>query len=109
MQYKTQHNGHHIFRRQTYEKFNFQIIVACLAAVALAAPKPDYPSSADQRSFSDSAEHIHILRDDRQMSDDGSSYNFAVETEDGIVREEFGSAITGGSAEGAVAQSGTIS
>ena len=81
--------------------------------MSLAAPRPDKPSSGygapAQRSFDDSHEVPAILRDDRQMSDDASSYNFAIETEDGIQREEFGSAIDDGSAEGAVAQSGKIS
>ncbi|KAK7075176.1 Structural constituent of cuticle [Halocaridina rubra] len=43
------------------------------------------------------------------MADDGSKYSFAIETEDGIQREEFGSAIDDGSAEGAVAQAGSFS
>ncbi|XP_068228026.1 pupal cuticle protein Edg-78E-like [Palaemon carinicauda] len=91
----------------------YQFIVACLAVVSLAAPRPDKPAPSygapAQRSFVSSAEVPAILRDDRQMSDDASSYNFAIETEDGIQREEFGSAIDSGSAEGAVAQSGKIS
>ncbi|XP_068228020.1 larval cuticle protein 65Ag1-like [Palaemon carinicauda] len=90
-----------------------EIIFACLAVVSLAAPRPDKPAPSygapAQRSFVSSAEVPAILRDDRQMSDDASSYNFAIETEDGIQREEFGSAIDSGSAEGAVAQSGKIS
>ena len=81
--------------------------------VSLAAPRPDGPSNSygapQQRSFDDSHEVVAILRDDREMSDDATSYNFAIETEDGIQRSEFGSAIDDGSAEGAVAQSGTIS
>ncbi|XP_066964357.1 cuticle protein AM1239-like [Macrobrachium rosenbergii] len=95
------------------------IISACLAVVSLAAPRPDKrpevqapaPSygAPSQRSFDHSAEVPAILRDERQMSDDASSYNFAIETEDGIQREEFGSAIDDGSAEGAVAQSGKVS
>ncbi|KAK7075178.1 hypothetical protein SK128_015227, partial [Halocaridina rubra] len=75
-------------------------IVACLAAVALAAPRPDKPSSDEVPA---------ILRYDNEMADDGSKYNFAIETEDGIQREEFGAAIEDGSAEGAVAQAGKIS
>ncbi|XP_068228011.1 larval cuticle protein 65Ag1-like [Palaemon carinicauda] len=93
--------------------WNTMIIFACLAVVSLAAPRPDKPAPSygapAQRSFVSSAEVPAILRDDRQMSDDASSYNFAIETEDGIQREEFGSAIDSGSAEGAVAQSGKIS
>ncbi|XP_064079215.1 larval cuticle protein 65Ag1-like [Macrobrachium nipponense] len=93
------------------------IILASLAVVSLAAPRPDKPVPApapsygapSQRSFDHSAENIAILRDERQMSDDATSYNFAIETEDGIQREEFGSAIDHGSAEGAVAQSGKVS
>ncbi|KAK7075177.1 hypothetical protein SK128_015226 [Halocaridina rubra] len=76
------------------------LIVSCLAAVVLAAPRPDKPSSDEVPA---------ILRYDNEMADDGSKYNFVIETEDGIQREEFGAAIEDGSAEGAVAQAGKIS
>ncbi|XP_068227983.1 endocuticle structural glycoprotein SgAbd-2-like [Palaemon carinicauda] len=102
-----------IYRERIASLICLHIIFACLAVVSLAAPRPDKPAPSygapAQRSFVSSAEVPAILRDDRQMSDDASSYNFAIETEDGIQREEFGSAIDSGSAEGAVAQSGKIS
>ncbi|XP_071540371.1 cuticle protein AMP1A-like [Panulirus ornatus] len=75
------------------------IVLACVAAVAVAAPTYD----------SVSLEVARILTDDRTMADDGSSYAFNFDTENGISQQEAGAAITSGSAEGAVAQSGSIS
>jgi len=86
----------------------FQIVLACVAAMAVAAPQ-QYYEAPSARSFDNSLEVAAILRDERQMADDASRYNFVIETEDGIKREEFGAAIEDGSAEGAVAQSGKIS
>ncbi|XP_042236427.1 larval cuticle protein 65Ag1-like [Homarus americanus] len=75
------------------------IVLTCVAAVALASPVYDQHS----------AETPKILVDERHIADDASYYNFQVETEDGITRQESGATIKEGSAEGAVAQSGSVS
>merc|ERR1711887_484518 len=54
------------------------IILSCLLAIVAAAPTPD-----------GSDEHIAILRDDRNLDDDGT-YTFDFETESGISRSEQG-------------------
>ncbi|KAK3854059.1 hypothetical protein Pcinc_039435 [Petrolisthes cinctipes] len=64
------------------------VILATLAAVALAAPKPDYAKAA-ARSAIDSSEEIQVLRHDLVMEDDGR-YNLDVETANGIVVSQSG-------------------
>ncbi|KAK4326472.1 hypothetical protein Pmani_002998 [Petrolisthes manimaculis] len=64
------------------------VILATLAAVALAAPKPDYTKAA-ARSALDSSEEIAILRQDLVMEDDGR-YNLDVETANGIFVSQSG-------------------
>lgn len=71
------------------------------AAVAAAAP---------QGNVDNSIEHPSIIVDERHMADDASSYTFKIETQDGIKRQESGSALPGtGSEEGGIEQSGTVS
>ncbi|XP_045621208.1 cuticle protein AM1159 [Procambarus clarkii] len=55
------------------------VVLACLAAVALAAPQPQ-----------DGKPVVVILRDDRQDSGDGN-FNYAFEADNGILTEASGS------------------
>lgn len=76
-------------------------MLALIVAAATAAPQV-----YDDKSV----EHPAILVDERQMADDASSYTFKIETQDGITRQESGSALPGsGSEEGGIEQSGTVS
>lgn len=61
-----------------------QVIIAALAAVALAAPRPEYADSHE------SVEHIPILKDERVHEDDGR-FNLDVETGNGIYLSQSGS------------------
>ncbi|XP_050700779.1 cuticle protein AMP1A-like isoform X1 [Eriocheir sinensis] len=63
------------------------VILAALAALALAAPRPDSYSAPAEES---SEEVIPILRDDRVHEDDGR-YTLDVETGNGIVLSQSGS------------------
>ena len=68
-----------------------QVILACVATVALAAKLPvqsSYIPPVDD-SF-ESAEFVPILRDDRVHEEDGT-YNFKFETANGISFAEAGS------------------
>ncbi|XP_076035281.1 cuticle protein AM/CP1114-like [Oratosquilla oratoria] len=60
----------------------FQIIFACLVAVALA----DYGPPADSREF------VPIIKDDRVHPDEHGVYSLDMETGDGIERTEQGGA-----------------
>ncbi|XP_042218182.1 cuticle protein AM1199-like [Homarus americanus] len=75
------------------------VILAALAAVAVAAPKPDYAHSEE------SAEHVAILKDVRVHEDDGR-YSVDVETGDGIVLSQAGSP---DGPDGAIVKSGSYS
>merc|ERR1712106_1161856 len=88
-------NSHHNY----INKMNIIIALSCLLAIAAAAPTPEGDSSA---------EHIAILRDDRDHSDDGT-YSFDMETENGISRSEKGYLIDVGSSEEVIAQAGSYS
>ena len=81
----------------------FQIIFACLLAVAAAAPDSGYSAPSVRL---DSDEVVPILRDDRVAPSAAGEYSFDVETGDGIVRSESG---YGSEDNGAVAKQGTIS
>ncbi|XP_042218193.1 cuticle protein AMP1A-like [Homarus americanus] len=76
------------------------VILAALAAVAVAAPKPDYSQSSHE-----SVEHVPILKDVRVHEDDGS-YNFDIETGNDIVLSQSGSP---DGPDGAVVKSGSYS
>lgn len=76
------------------------MILAALAAVALAAPKPDYGSFS-----AESVEHIPILKDERVQEDDGR-YNMEIETGNGISLYQSGSP---DGPDGAVIKSGSYS
>ncbi|XP_050700816.1 cuticle protein AMP1A-like isoform X22 [Eriocheir sinensis] len=76
------------------------VILAALAAVALAAPKPDYGSFS-----AESAEFIPILKDERVQEDDGR-YNLDIETGNGIFLSQSGSP---DGPDGAVVKSGVYS
>ncbi|XP_050700802.1 cuticle protein AMP1A-like isoform X14 [Eriocheir sinensis] len=79
------------------------VILAALAAVALAAPRPDKPTYG---SFSaESAEFIPILKDERVQEDDGR-YNLDIETGNGIFLSQSGSP---DGPDGAVVKSGVYS
>ncbi|XP_063855092.1 cuticle protein AMP1A-like [Scylla paramamosain] len=75
------------------------VIIAALAAVALAAPRPEYADSEESK------EHIPILRDDRVHEDDGR-YNLDVETGNGIFLSQSGSP---DGPDGSVVKSGVFS
>ncbi|XP_042218198.1 cuticle protein AMP1A-like isoform X3 [Homarus americanus] len=75
------------------------VILAALATVAVAAPKPDYARSKE------SVEQVAILRDDRVHEDDGK-YSVDVETGDGIVLSQAGSP---DGPDGAIVKSGSYS
>ncbi|XP_042218318.1 larval cuticle protein LCP-17-like [Homarus americanus] len=64
------------------------VILAALVALTTAAPQYNY-SGSDEDS-SESKEVVPILRDDRVLGNDGS-YNFDVETGNGIVLSRSGS------------------
>ncbi|XP_037780486.1 cuticle protein AMP1A-like [Penaeus monodon] len=76
------------------------LIIACVAAVAVAAPQYNYdgPRAA-------SSEEVAILRDNRVHEDDGR-YNYDVETANGIVLSQSGSP---DGDEGAVVKAGEYS
>ncbi|XP_071516379.1 cuticle protein AM/CP1114-like [Panulirus ornatus] len=59
------------------------VILAALAAVAVAAPRPEYAEH-------DSVEQVPILKDDRVHDEDGT-YSLNVETGDGIAQSHSGS------------------
>ncbi|XP_050700796.1 cuticle protein AMP1A-like [Eriocheir sinensis] len=77
------------------------VILAALAAVALAAPRPDKPYGAS----AESAEFIPILKDERVQEDDGR-YNLDVETGNGIFLSQSGSP---DGPDGSVVKSGVYS
>lgn len=79
------------------------MILATLAAVALAAPKPDYDRAG--RADIDSSEEIGILRQDLIMEENGR-FDLDVETENGINHQQSGSP---DGPEDAVVKSGTFS
>ncbi|XP_042218194.1 cuticle protein AMP1A-like [Homarus americanus] len=76
------------------------VILAALAAVAVAAPKPDYAQSSHE-----SVEVIPILKDVRVHEEDGS-YNFDLETGNGIVLSQAG---TPTGPDGSVVKAGSYS
>ncbi|XP_042218188.1 cuticle protein AMP1A-like isoform X2 [Homarus americanus] len=76
------------------------VILAALAAVAVAAPKPDYSQSSHE-----SVEHVPILKDVRVHEDDGS-YNFDIETGNDIVLSQAG---TPTGPDGSVVKAGSYS
>ncbi|XP_063610592.1 cuticle protein CP14.6-like [Penaeus indicus] len=81
--YKAQSTGllHQFDLHPTNMKFYFQIIIACVATVAFAAP---------QYSSSEEVEFVPILKDDRVQEDDGT-YSFDFETGNGISFSQAGS------------------
>ncbi|XP_076035275.1 cuticle protein AM/CP1114-like [Oratosquilla oratoria] len=74
----------------------FQIIFACLVAVALADKAAFYSPPADSRE----AEFVPIIKDDRVHPDEHGVYSLDMETGDGIERTEQGG--TDGSQQGKV-------
>lgn len=76
-----------------------QVILICMAAVAVAAPQyvfetpapaPEGPSDPLQGEYSSTVEVIPILKDERIQEDDGR-YSVDVETGNGIKLSESGS------------------
>ncbi|XP_076035265.1 cuticle protein AM1199-like [Oratosquilla oratoria] len=66
----------------------FQIIFACLVAVALADKAAFYAPPADSREV----EFVPIIKDDRVHPDEHGVYSLDMETGDGIERTEQGGA-----------------
>ena len=67
------------------------MILACVAAVALAAPQYNYAApEVRAASVEDSREFVPILRDDRVHEEDGT-YNFEFEAANGISFAQAGS------------------
>lgn len=76
-----------------------------LATVAAAAPQYAAPAPSPTRYSGESDEVVAILRDDRVQEDDGS-YNFEVETDDGVKLSQNGSP---SGPDGSVVKSGQYS
>ena len=74
--------------------FLFQVILACVAAVALAAPQYSYDAPEVREAYvapvADSREFVPILKDDRVHEEDGT-YNFEFEAGNGINFAQAGS------------------
>ena len=66
----------------------FQVIIACLAAVAVAAPSYSY--DAPPADSSEEVEVVPILKDDRVHEEDGT-YSFDFEAGNGISFSQSGS------------------
>ncbi|XP_045593229.2 cuticle protein AMP1A [Procambarus clarkii] len=81
------------------------IVLAVLATVAAAAPQYAAPAPSPTRYSGESDEVVAILRDDRVQEDDGS-YNFEVETGDGVRLSQNGSP---SGPDGSVVKSGQYS
>ncbi|XP_047469744.1 cuticle protein CP14.6-like [Penaeus chinensis] len=64
------------------------IVIACLAAVAVAAPQYSY--GAPRAASSEEVEFVPILKDDRVHEEDGT-YNFDFEAANGISFSQSGS------------------
>ncbi|XP_063610595.1 endocuticle structural glycoprotein ABD-4-like [Penaeus indicus] len=68
--------------------FWVMIVIACLAAVAVAAPQYSY--GAPRAASSEEVEFVPILKDDRVHEEDGT-YNFDFEAANGISFSQAGS------------------